>query len=84
MLLFGDVHPDIQKLSKVAREAMFEGIAVCKPGAKFFEIGEAIEDYAEKFGYCVNPFFRGHGIGECLHMAPPVNHDKMNLGHNQR
>ena len=32
MVLLGDVHPDIVKLSTTAREAMFKAINICKPG----------------------------------------------------
>ena len=40
------VHPDIKRLSQVTREAMYKGIELVKPGTKFSEIGEIIDDYA--------------------------------------
>jgi len=43
MALIGNVHPDIMKLSRVTREAMFAAIQVCKPGAQLSEIGAVIE-----------------------------------------
>ena len=42
MALIGNVHDDIAKLARVTREALFHGISICKPGAKFNEIGETI------------------------------------------
>ena len=42
MVLIGDVHPDIWKLSSVTREAMYKAIEICKPGTKFDEIGKVI------------------------------------------
>lgn len=74
MVLLGDVHPDIQKLSAVTREAMFKAIEICKPGVKFSEIGATIEDYATEHGYFVNREFGGHGIAHELHLAPLVYH----------
>jgi len=29
------VHPEVHKLSKITREAMFTAIEACKPGLKF-------------------------------------------------
>lgn len=46
MIMIGDVHPDVVKLSEATREAMFKAIAICKPGANFAQIGEVIEDFA--------------------------------------
>ena len=74
MVMIGDVHPDIQKLSKVTREAMYKAIHICKPGTRFTEIGETIEDYAHDHGYFVNREFGGHGIAHELHLAPLVHH----------
>ena len=54
MVLLGNVHPDIQKLSQVTREAMFKAIEICKPGTKFNEIGAVIEDYAHDHNFVVN------------------------------
>lgn len=66
------VHPDIKRLSLVTREAMYKGIELVKPGTKFCEIGEIIQDYAEAHGYHANEEFGGHGIGPHLHMPPLV------------
>ena len=48
------VNPDIKRLAKVTREAMFMAIEQCRPGIKFNKIGESIEDYAQGHGYTVN------------------------------
>lgn len=48
------VNPDIKRLAKVTREAMFMAIEQCRPGIKFNKIGELIEDYAQGHGYTVN------------------------------
>ena len=74
MVLVGDVHPDIQKLSRVTREAMYKAIEICKPGTQFKEIGEVIEWYARGHGFTVNQEFGGHGIAHELHLPPYVQH----------
>ena len=71
-----EVHPDVKRLAQVTRESMFVAIEHCKPGVKFSKIGEVIEDYAQGHGYKVNEEFGGHGIGQELHMAPLVHHQK--------
>ena len=63
MILLGNVHEDIVKLSQVTREAMYKAIEICKPGNNFGQIGETIEEYAKAHGYKVNQEFGGHGIG---------------------
>jgi len=54
MVMLGNVHPDIVKLSEVTRESMYKAIEICKPGVKFSQIGAEIEDYAHDHGYAVN------------------------------
>jgi methionyl aminopeptidase len=43
MVMLGNVHPDIQKLSRVTREAMYAAIDICGPGVTFNKIGETIQ-----------------------------------------
>jgi methionyl aminopeptidase len=70
------VNPEIVRLSAVARESMYAAINECRPGMKFSKIGDIISDYAEGHGYFVNEEFGGHGIGQHLHMAPLVHHNR--------
>ena len=81
MLMLGDTHEDIRKLSEETRKSMFMAIKECKPGVNFRKIGEVIEEYANSMGYSVNREFGGHGIGSSLHLAPLVHHYKT---HSQR
>ncbi|CDW77276.1 methionine aminopeptidase [Stylonychia lemnae] len=76
MVMLGNVHPDIQKLSQVTRESMYAAIEIVKPGATFDQIGKTIEEYADKYGYAVNAEFGGHGIAHHMHMPPMVYHNK--------
>lgn len=76
MVMIGNVHPDIQRLSQVTRESMYKAIEMCKPGVSFSKIGETIQDYAEEAGFYVNQEFGGHGIAHDMHMPPLVHHYK--------
>ena len=51
----------------VTKQSFFEGIKYAKAGHLLNEIGAAIGDYAESFGYGVVEELCGHGIGSNLH-----------------
>jgi methionyl aminopeptidase len=59
-------------LVAVTKAALEAGIAVCRPGADFREIGAAIDAVARQSGYKVNRDFIGHGVGRAFHAAPWV------------
>lgn len=69
----GDVSKDREKLLRVTREAMYEGIAAIVPGARTGDIGHAIESYVKKQGkYGVVRDLAGHGVGNSIHEDPFV------------
>lgn len=70
----GEVSPELHKLVDVTWECLQRGIAKVRPGARIREIGGAIVDYAEPFGYGVVREYVGHGIGRGFHEAPQVPH----------
>lgn len=72
--LVGNVKPEVRKLVEVTEECLRRGIAEVAPGKRFGDIGAAIQDYAESFGYGVVREFVGHGIGKDFHTAPQVFH----------
>ena len=63
-----------QRLCRVARESMFIGIEMVKPGIRLGDIGHAIQSYTEPLGYSVVRDFVGHGIGRGFHEAPQIPH----------
>lgn len=67
-------HPIKQTVVDVTQEALYAAISVCGPGVPFREIGKTIQNIATKSRLNVCPHFMGHGIGELLHMPPPVIH----------
>ncbi|MDM3843851.1 MAG: type I methionyl aminopeptidase [Aphanizomenon gracile PMC638.10] len=72
--LVGNPSPTAQKLVEVTEECLRLGIAEVKPGAKIGDIGAAIQEYAESFGFSVVRDFVGHGISNIFHTAPDVPH----------
>ena len=63
-----------RNLIDVTHEALMRGIAAVTPGARFGDIGHAIQSYAESQRFSVVRDFCGHGIGRVFHAAPNVLH----------
>lgn len=74
MYLIGDVSDDAQKLVERTKEMMMIGINTIKPYMPVAEIGNAIHDEADKYGYGVVRALCGHGVGLDFHSDPVVNH----------
>ena len=72
----GTPSPEAKKLVEVTEESMWRGIRAVKPGARIRDIGEAIQTYAEGFGYGVVREYVGHGVGRVFHEAPQIPHYK--------
>lgn len=68
----GKISPEAQKLLDVTKESLYRGIAECREGNRVFDIGHAVQNYVENFGYGVVREFVGHGIGRALHEDPQV------------
>jgi methionyl aminopeptidase len=68
----GKISPDAERLLRVTQEALAQGIAVVKVGARVSDIGHAVQKYVEAAGYSVVREFVGHGIGAQLHEEPQV------------
>ena len=63
-----------KRLIDVTHEAMMRGINVVKPGATLYDIGKAIQQYAEGEGFSVVREYCGHGIGKSFHEPPQILH----------
>lgn len=63
-----------QRLSNVARECMYIGINLVKPGAQLGDIGAAIQKHGERNGFSIVREYCGHGIGAVFHEEPQVLH----------
>lgn len=64
------------ELVEHTRLAMHAGIRAVKPGARFGDIGAAIQEYIDATGkkYGIVREYTGHGLGELFHEPPQVVH----------
>ena len=70
----GTPKPEARHVVEVCRRALALGIAAVKDGARFGDIGAAIQEYVEAQGCSVVRDFVGHGIGRRFHEDPQVKH----------
>ncbi len=70
----GDIEDADKQLMKIGEECLFKGIDKARVGNRIGDIGEAIQNHAEKHGYSVVRDLVGHGIGKKLHEEPQVPH----------
>ena len=70
----GEVSPRARRLCDITHEAMMRGIAQVKPGARFGDIGFAIQSFVEDHRASVVRDFCGHGLGQVFHDNPNVLH----------
>ena len=68
----GDVAPEVRDLVKRTEESFFKGLEFAKVGARTGDIGAAVQQYCEGFGYGVVRELTGHGIGTTMHQDPDV------------
>ena len=74
MMCVGEPSVAARRLCRVAREAMWVGIEMVRPGIRLGDIGHAIQRHAERHGYSVVREYCGHGIGRSFHEEPQVLH----------
>lgn len=68
----GDVKPEVRKLLRVTKEALYKGIAAACAGHHIGDIGEAVQSHCEANGYGIVRELTGHGIGREMHEDPAV------------
>ena len=77
----GKISKQKQQLIDVTKQSFFEGIKHLKAGVRLGELSNAIQTYAESFGYGVVRELVGHGIGHKMHEEPEVpNYGPKNKG----
>ena len=59
-------------LMRVTEECFWKGAQVARAGNRLGDIGWAVQQHAEKFGYGVIRDYCGHGIGQEMHEDPSV------------
>lgn len=70
----GPPGPEALNLVRVARNSLWAGMGMVRPGNTIGDIGYAIQTYAEGEGCSVVREFVGHGVGFEFHEAPQVPH----------
>jgi methionyl aminopeptidase len=77
----GEVDAETKQLLKVTKESLYKGIEQAVAGNRIGDIGYAVQQHAERFGYGVVRELVGHGVGKNLHESPEVpNHGRRGKG----
>jgi methionyl aminopeptidase len=77
----GEVRPEVLQLMKRTKESLYLGIEMATDGKRVGDIGFAVQNYVEEFGYSVVRDLVGHGIGKNLHEKPEIpNYGKRGTG----
>ena len=74
MYMIGNVSDKAKKLVEVTKECLMAGIEAVKPYRPVSDIGNVINDIADKNGYGVVRALTGHGLGLKFHQEPNINH----------
>ncbi|MGK7925412.1 MAG: type I methionyl aminopeptidase [Spirulina sp.] len=75
-IAIGNVSPGVEKLMRVAEEALYKGIEQVKEGNYIMDIAGAIQDHVKGKGYSIVEEYTGHGVGRNLHEEPAVFHSR--------
>ena len=77
----GETDGASKKLMEVTEKAREIGIEVARVGNRIGDIGYAIQQYVEGFGFSVVRDFAGHGVGKQMHEDPMIpNYAKAGTG----
>ncbi len=76
----GEIIPETQKLLDITKKSLYVGIHQFKKGNRVGDVGYAIQQFTEKYGYGVVRELVGHGIGKKMHEDPEI----PNYGHRGR
>ncbi|KRQ87277.1 Methionine aminopeptidase 1 [Caloramator mitchellensis] len=68
----GKISEEAKKLIEVTKQSFFEGLKFATVGNRIGDISNAIQRYAESYGFSVVRDYVGHGIGKQIHEEPSV------------
>lgn len=68
----GKISAEAQQLIDVTEQCFFKGARASVNGAHLGDIGHAVQQHAESFGYGVIRDLTGHGIGRNMHEDPSI------------
>ncbi|MFV0389520.1 MAG: type I methionyl aminopeptidase [Pyrinomonadaceae bacterium] len=68
----GRISDEAAQLIRVTEESLDLAIEQCRPGRRLGDIGWAVQQHAEKYGYGIVRNYTGHGIGRNMHESPQI------------
>ena len=68
----GEVDQDVQQLLTVTKESLYIGIEQFCVGKRVGDVGHAIQQHVESYGYGVVRELVGHGLGKTMHEKPEM------------
>lgn len=68
----GEITDELKQLIRVTEECLDRGIAAARVNNRLGDIGWAVQEHAEKFGYGIVRDYTGHGIGRAMHESPQI------------
>jgi methionyl aminopeptidase len=68
----GEVEPGVMDLLRRTKESLFLALNAAVAGKRTGDIGSAVQEYVESYGYGVVRELVGHGIGRNLHEKPDI------------
>ena len=68
----GHVSEEAALLLRATEESLYKAIERARPGGRVSDIGHAVQQHVESFGFSVVREFVGHGIGQRMHEEPQV------------
>jgi len=68
----GEIDETSKKLMEVTEKARDIGVEAARAGNRIGDIGHAVQEYVESFGFSLVRDFAGHGVGLDLHEEPMI------------
>jgi len=68
----GQVSEEAATLLRVTEESLYKAIERVKVGGRVSDLGHAVQQHVEAYGFSVVREFVGHGIGQRMHEEPQV------------
>jgi methionyl aminopeptidase len=68
----GIIKPEIKQLLETTKQSLYLGIEQAIEGNRTGDIGFAVQNYVEPYGYGIVRELVGHGVGQNLHEKPEV------------
>lgn len=68
----GRISDELKQLIRVTEECLQLGIEAARVNGRVGDIGFAVQQHADKYGYGIVRDYTGHGIGRNMHEAPQI------------